>query len=82
MATSFLALRNLGANMHSVEMFSGPVNKTLYFSYETCVACQVGGIIARRDRTFSITTAKHMNKMGVKGWPELGDDAFETLVAS
>ena len=52
-----------------------------YYSYATCVAYAnfPKQIRIRRDRNFSMTTAKHMTKMGVKNWDQVSDEEFEKI---
>lgn len=78
MAYETVSLHSPGANMTTVDVG----NRTLYFSYETCIAARIGVRCVRRDRTYSKTTAKHMGQMGVKDWDQLGDIDFLALVGA
>ena len=53
--------------------------RTWYFSYQTCVAYRVADKQFRRDRNYSVTTAKHLNYMGVADWPRVDDATFEKI---
>ena len=52
-----------------------------YYSYSTCVAYANFDkqIRVRRDKNYSVTTAKHMTKMGVKNWDQVSDEEFENI---
>lgn len=60
-------------------------DRTWYFSYGTCVAFEHltdnGVVRVRRESNYSVTTAKHMNAMGVKDWKKLDDTSFERVAA-
>ena len=73
---SGLIIRQMGSNQNIVE-FAGA---TYFFSYETCVAFSSRSGNFRRDKTYSITTSKHMRQMCVKDWPQVPDDEFEKRI--
>ena len=52
-------------------------------SYQTVVAYRGPNAPegVRRDRNYSMTTAKHMGQMGVKDWRKVPDAEFEALAS-
>ncbi len=79
-----ITLNKINDNALSVTI--GP--RTWFFSYQTCVAYQDARPVSeggstmhgmRRQSNYSVTTAKHMNYMGVSEWPKVDDATFERL---
>ena len=59
-------------------------NRTWYWSFNNCVAyksdaIEDGPLQVRARSDFSITTAKHLNYMGVSDWPRVDDATFEKI---
>ncbi len=76
--TSIPKIERLGPTSYIVD----DGQKTMYFSYQTCVAIRGrNGDTFRRDRNYSVTTAKHMRQMGVADWHKVSDETFERLAA-
>lgn len=53
-------------------------NHALHFSYETCVAYEGPLGRARIENHWGPTTGRHMRQLGVKDFPVVSDDEFET----
>ena len=73
-----IRLNHVAKNM--TELTIGHVR--MYFSYQTCVAFAAHDETFRRESTYSKTTAGHMNKFGVKGWPIVSDAMFEAALSA
>ena len=55
---------------------------TFYYSYNTCVAFKAAGdmIGVKLDHKFSVTTSKHMGKMGCGGFPAVSAKKFAEVI--
>ena len=72
-----LNLKQLGSNQTLVEIG----DREFFFSYETCVAYRDSSVRIRRNKNYSVTTAKRLGQMGVKDWPQVSDEEFERRAA-
>ena len=65
-----------GSNHHAVRLSNG---NEFYWSYNTLVAAKVGNRCVRTSKKWSVTTSKHLGKMGVGGWEPVSQEELEAL---
>lgn len=65
-----------GSNHYAFRIANG---NEFYFSYKTLVAAKVGNRCVRTAKKWSVTTSKHLGKMGVGGWEQIPQDELERL---
>jgi hypothetical protein len=65
-----------GSNHYAIRIANG---NEFYFSYKTLVAAKVDGRCVRTSKKWSVTTSKHLGKMGVGGWEQIPQDELEAL---
>ena len=65
-----------GSNHYAIRIANG---NEFYFSYKTLVAAKVGNRCVRTSKKWSVTTSKHMGKMGVGGWEPVSQEELEAL---
>lgn len=59
---------------------TGKTGIVYYVSYKTIVGFNSGGTVLRTDRFFSATTSKHITQMGIKAFPTVQHNQFQTLL--
>jgi len=74
-----MKLQNVGSNQTVLTIDGNRV----FFSYNTPVAAEIGGVFYRTEKKFSVTTSKHINKWldGVKAEVKC-QDFFENLTGN
>lgn len=65
-----------GSNYNAIRLGNGD---EFYFSYKTLVAAKVGNRCVRTSKKWSVTTSKHLGKMGVGGWEQISQEELEAL---
>ena len=65
-----------GSNHYAIRLANGD---EFYFSYKTLVAAKVNNRQVCTSKKWSVTTSKHLGKMGVGGWEQVTQEELEAL---